>query len=380
MGLRVLMLLSNAFRSDPRVEKEASALILAGYDVTVVAWNRAGDLPTEETRDGIHVVRVGPGARHGEGLANIPAYREFYANAVEVGLSLRPDIVHCHDMDTALPGLTLHRRSATQPRLVLDMHELYRDSNMIPQRGLKGRVARAAVRSVELRAFRAADRILVANPGTAGYYESLGFGGKVTLVENAPDKERFKPFDRPAEEPFTVGFFGQKRYVEGLRQLIEVVRDHPDMRAWLAGGGVAEQEVFDLARDVDSIRVSGPFTYQDLPRMYTSVDAVHAVYDVRLGNVRSLFPVKVMEAMACGLPVVVAKDTWVGEYVERHAIGLAVTAGDRIELEAALVKLAHDPALRRRMGAAGRTLVEDGLSWQAASSRLIDTYRLLPTA
>ena len=43
----VVMLLTNDFVSDPRVEKEAVALIGAGWDVTVLAWDRAGTAPVQ---------------------------------------------------------------------------------------------------------------------------------------------------------------------------------------------------------------------------------------------------------------------------------------------------------------------------------------------
>jgi glycosyltransferase involved in cell wall biosynthesis len=374
MSGRIVMLLSNAFRSDPRVSKEATALVEAGFEVHVIAWNRAGDMPASEEREGFHIHRVGPVTPHGGGLANIPAYREFYADIHSAAARLEPDAVHCHDLDTAQPGLAVVK--AEMPRrvaLVLDMHEQYRDSNMLPQRGIKGMIGRGGARMVERRTYGRADAILVANPGSVGYYEKLGYGAKIVVVENAPDMTVFTPSDRTGE-PFTIGYFGQKRYPESLLQLIEIVRDQEDVHAVLAGGGTAEEQVAEAAQGVDRIENSGSFAYSDLPRLYTKVDAVHAVYNTALGNVRSLFPVKVMEAMACGLPVIVAAGTWIGSYVEDNGLGLAVTVGDKRALADAVEYLASHPEERRRMGEAGRALVEGGLSWQSASASLISTY------
>jgi hypothetical protein len=44
---RIVMLLSNAFLPDPRVLKEARSLTNAGYDVTVIAWDREGTYPAQ---------------------------------------------------------------------------------------------------------------------------------------------------------------------------------------------------------------------------------------------------------------------------------------------------------------------------------------------
>ena len=50
MSHRVAMLLSNAFRPDPRVLKEARSLAQAGYDLTVIAWDREGNLCASRDR------------------------------------------------------------------------------------------------------------------------------------------------------------------------------------------------------------------------------------------------------------------------------------------------------------------------------------------
>jgi glycosyltransferase involved in cell wall biosynthesis/O-antigen ligase len=372
---RVVMLLSNGLSSDPRVEKEASALVSAGWDVIVLAWDRSGDLPESEVRDGWRIERLGPVAIHGAGLRNIRRYRAFWAAAAARACALEPDVIHCHDMDTAPAGLRTRRDCTKRPRLVLDMHELYRESNMVPQAGPVGVLARAAVRLVEMRAFAVADAILVANPGTLGYYESRAGAGKVTAVENAPDPDRFRlaPGPRP-ERPFTVGFMGKKRYPDELVALVDAVGATEGTAALLAGGGTGADEVARYAASVPSVRVSGPFSYDGLPDLYMQCDCIYAVYDARLGNVRTLFPVKVMEAMACGLPVIVAEGTWAGNYVLEHGIGLVVRPSDVVALRGALGALKSDPAGVAEMGRRGRGIIEGGLNWPAAAGRLTDIY------
>jgi glycosyltransferase involved in cell wall biosynthesis len=374
-GRRVVMILSNGLASDPRVEKEAAALVGAGCEVTVLAWDRGGALPAREERDGLVIERFGPAAEHGGGLRNVGRYRTFWALAAARAAELAPDAVHCHDLDTAPAGMRVVREVALRPRLVLDFHELYRESNMVPQRGVVGLVARAAVRVVERRALAAADVVLVANPGTLDYYRGLGAGAKLVPIENAPDAGVFRPAEGPRpDRPFTIGFAGQKRYLGGLATLIEVVRRDEGLAAVLAGGGTRAEEVARMAAGLERIEVSGPFAYADLPAMYARCDAVYAVYDVSLGNVRTLFPVKVMEAMACALPVIVAEGTWVGEYVLSNGVGVAVTPDDGESLAQAIEALKRDPALTAEMGRRGRALVEAGLNWDAVSERLLGTY------
>ena len=373
-----VMLLSNGFVSDPRVEKEARALLGSGWRVTVLAWDRSREAPEREHRDGVTIERLGPPASHGAGLANVSAYRAFWTAAARRTVELGADVVHCHDLDTAPAGLSavrsLERVRGRRAALVLDFHELYRESNMIPHAGIKGAVAGIGVRWVERSALRRADVVIVANPGTANSYGSSA-EQRIVVVENAPDSSILRP-DPAARvcQPFTVGYAGQKRYAGGLVDLIEVVQSHSDMHAFLAGGGTAAEEIARLAAARERVEVSGRFGYADLPSLYGRFDVVYAVYDAALGNVRTLFPVKVMEGISCGLPVVVTKGTWVGDWVNEHGVGIAVSPGDRGELEAALVRLKDDPVLRAEMGAAGRAVVDAGLNWKAASERLLAVY------
>jgi succinoglycan biosynthesis protein ExoL len=144
--------------------------------------------------------------------------------------------------------------------------------------------------------------------------------------------------------------------------------------ALLAGGGTGAEEVARRAAAVPSVRVSGPFTYDDLPGLYTDCDCVYAVYDARLGNVRTLFPVKMMEAMACALPVIVAQGTWAGDYAREHGVGLSVPPNDVRALQAALRTLMDDASAAAEMGRRGRAIVEGGLNWPAAAGRLLGAY------
>ena len=76
-------------------------------------------------------------------------------------------------------------------------------------------------------------------------------------------------------------------------------------------------------------------------------------------------PVSVLEAMAAGLPVVASRVGGVPEQVSDGETGLLVAPGDPLELAAALGRLAADPSLRRRLGAAGRARAEQAFDLDA---------------
>ena len=56
--MKVLMFRANPCTNDPRVYAEATSLLRAGYEVTVIAWDREKKNPPRQDWDGINVVRV----------------------------------------------------------------------------------------------------------------------------------------------------------------------------------------------------------------------------------------------------------------------------------------------------------------------------------
>lgn len=374
----VVMVASASVTADPRIIKEAEALVADGWYVVVLAWDRARRDPELIEREGWRIERVGPEAAHGGGLRSIVKYRRFWAEAAQRCIALEPDVVHCHDLDTALVAVAA-RRDLPRLRVVLDFHELYRESRALPQRGLPGIIARAAARFVERTAIPRADIVITVTSAHVEYYERLG-ARRLVLVENAPDLGRYQVVDR-REDDFVVSFIGQKRWVPGLETLMRAIQPHPHLKALLAGGGTAAEEIARIAATMERVEVRGRVAPDEIPELYQRCDAVYACYDASLANWRTAIPVKALEGMASGLPVIVTRGTWIADLVEQHELGLKVDPLDVAEVEEALLKLSSDRELAQEMGRRGRAIIEGGLNWAAASRRLTEAYRdLVPSA
>jgi glycosyltransferase involved in cell wall biosynthesis len=82
--------------------------------------------------------------------------------------------------------------------------------------------------------------------------------------------------------------------------------------------------------------------------------------------------IKLLEALACGLPVVTT--ALAAEGIALEAGRSALFAERPREFAAAIVLLLDDPALRLRLGAAGREIVERDHSWERIGERLRTLY------
>ncbi|MFB3903899.1 MAG: glycosyltransferase family 4 protein [Acidobacteriota bacterium] len=87
------------------------------------------------------------------------------------------------------------------------------------------------------------------------------------------------------------------------------------------------------------------------------------------------FGMSLIEAMACGLPVIATRLGGMVEVVDDRRTGYLVTPDDPRALANALLDLIQDPGKRRSMGEAGRRRVLERFTWDKVTERLIGQYR-----
>ena len=155
-------------------------------------------------------------------------------------------------------------------------------------------------------------------------------------------------------------FLGRINDMKGAPQLGEALsrmKNLPNWRATLAGDGHVEAAraktaEYGLADRVDLPGWVGPDRVAEL---IASADIL-----VLPSFIENL-PLSIIEAMASGVAVVATPVGAVPDIVRDGETGLLVPVGDVDALEAALTRLVRDPALRHRLGAAGRALHREKL-------------------
>ena len=149
---------------------------------------------------------------------------------------------------------------------------------------------------------------------------------------------------------------GQMLTLQALQMLPPEVRSR--IEYWVAGGqtkGNYEQLLRETAgRYPDlTVRFFGNLPDDELSNIYERAD-IFAMTSVNLGQSIEGFGLVYLEAAAHGLPVVAHDVGGVAEAVVDGETGFLVPPTRPVQLAAAFEKLIHDPALRRRLGAAGR--------------------------
>jgi glycosyltransferase involved in cell wall biosynthesis len=140
---------------------------------------------------------------------------------------------------------------------------------------------------------------------------------------------------------------------KGLAYLIEaaarLARKNIPFEVRIAGTGSELKSLERLAQSLglsDRVRFLGQVT--DMPGFYRGLDVFV------LPSLSEGLPLVVLEAMAMGKPIAATSLAGTAEVVRDGVDGLLVPPADANALEDALERLADDPSLRQRMGAAGR--------------------------
>ncbi len=202
--------------------------------------------------------------------------------------------------------------------------------------------------------------------------------GRVEVIGNGVDHRRFRPDDRRTARrrlgidpdlPLAGGV-GRLTAAKGFEHLIEAVAaaEDPRLELALAGDGPLRADLEALARRLGiGRRVRFLGRRDHLERIYPAFD-VFVLSSLREGSPNVLF-----EAMACGVAAVATEVGGVPEIVEHDGCGLLVPAADPAAIADALGRLAGDPALRSRLGAAARARVEAELT----IDRMVERHQAL---
>lgn len=161
---------------------------------------------------------------------------------------------------------------------------------------------------------------------------------------------------------------------ELIRAFSRVHDERPNtvLRIW--GDGPDENPLKVLARRLvpdNSVEFCGAIDHSGVRDALGSSDIFAALSTLDSES----FGVAIIEAGACGLPVVVSDVDGPAEVVENGVTGLIVPRGDVITSAAALMRLVDDAELRRRMGGAGRDHVVETYSWGHSLDLMEQAYR-----
>ena len=230
---------------------------------------------------------------------------------------------------------------------------------------------------------RRAAVLLVANRRTAAALPHGVRGRVIELVENGVDKELWRPADVRASGPVRFVFSGRLVDWKGVQFLLDalsIVGQQTAATLDVLGSGPMRAV---LERQVAAAGLGEVVTFRGwMPQQQCATELAAADVFV-LPSLYECGGAVVLEAMACGLPVIATNWGGPADYLDASC-GILVDPGEPLtfakSLAEAMLLLANDPARRERMGAAGRQKAVQQFDWKRKIDQMVEIYRSAASA
>ncbi|MDR3602415.1 MAG: glycosyltransferase family 4 protein [Desulfosporosinus sp.] len=354
---------------DERIfHKEARSLAEAGYEVVIVAPHERSEM-----KAGIRIQAVRPLSSR---LDRIWRLKAIYRAARQENA----DIYHFHDPDLIPVALWLSRKQ--RKPVVYDVHEYYGDSLLtrywLPK-PLRKSVA-WTVDHVEKWAARSFAGIITVNGHMAELFRRQNPEGEI--LHNYPLQRQFE-FPRPVKvKPPVILYLGGINRERGLevilRAMVVVSKSYPEAVCELVGPAETEDlgpEFSDLTPWLEQgkIHFRGKVPYEQVPELLAK-SSIALVPLLPTLNYQKAIPVKLLEYMAAGLPVIGSRFGYIEEIIAKNQCGLLTEPGNPESLARDICALLADPQQALSYGQNGWDAFHREYTWEKEQHKLLSLY------
>jgi phosphatidylinositol alpha-1,6-mannosyltransferase len=157
-----------------------------------------------------------------------------------------------------------------------------------------------------------------------------------------------------------------------LQALARLGGRYPSLRYAVVGTGEEQEALAAEARDLgvaDRVRFLTDVPDGDLPALYNCAELYLGVSRLMAQRVEG-FGISLAEASACGVPVIAGRSGGIPAAVRDGETGVLVDAERPDAVAETVARLLDDPALRARLGSAGRQAVERHYNWDRVTADL----------
>ncbi len=386
-----------------RASELAREWVRMGHEVTVLTGfpnHPTGAVPPQyrgklwrlrmqEQVDGVNVERTWllplPNGRPHERILN---YGSFCLSAAFSGSFLaRPDIIVATSPQllVGLSGWWISRYKGVP--LIFEVRDLWPESLIAVGAGREGSWFYRSLSRLAQFLYRKAERIVVVSPAFKNFLEvNRGITpAKIDVVANAVETELFSPRDAdPAlkrslnlEGKCIVGYIGTMGMAHGLESLLQAAetlqRSAPQVEFLLVGEGSEKAKLQKQAqsRGLANLRFLPEVRRDRVPEYIALCDICLVV--LRKSEIfKTVIPTKMLEYMACARAVILGVDGQACEIINQARAGISVAPDDSAALSQAIIDLANDQELRKRLGRNGRLHIERHFSRRKSAEAYLD--------
>lgn len=280
--------------------------------------------------------------------------------------SMKPDILYVRHHFASFPAVFLARLQGIP--IALEVNGPYED--LFIAWPFTKRLAKLFVYMMRSQ-LRWADLVVAVTPQLAEWARSEG-AKRVVVIPNGANTEKFRPeaklsgsINLPSKYVIFFGALAPWQGIDTILAAVENPRWPRDVKLVIVGDGIERKKVEAVASRTDRVRYLGLQPYDRMPGIVAgSLVALSLQSDRESRSSRGgLFPLKVFEALASGVPVIVSDFPGMADLVRNCGCGLVVPPEDPHSLAEAVNYLYRNSSVREAMGRRGRELISREHSW-----------------
>lgn len=335
--MRISFLLS--FTPNPRMKKRIRFLKI-NHEVSLIYWKRSneyiwGDVPNDICSEEIRIQVDG-----GNLIKRVIPTIQFAKAALNSMKKCCPECVYVQNPDMLFIAEIYRLFCNSHIKIVYevaDIHEIL----IQPQRKLYKKIIQQCLRLLERRLCKNINLlVLTSDKYYECYYKKFVPYRKYIYVPNMPEKRLFRSYTHKKDGPFTVGFVGAVRFPKQIKLLVQACQES-NVNLEIIGSFLdTDLEYYCRNRGVTCY---GKYNYEEeISKLYGRLDCVFSVYPVEDCNVDIALPNKLYESIICELPIIGAQDTYLGEIIQKHKIGITVDCNCLESYKTAIERLRTD--------------------------------------
>ncbi len=199
---------------------------------------------------------------------------------------------------------------------------------------------------------------------------------KVKLVHNGIDINQFKITAKRSDANYkskTVGIIARLSTVKGHKYLIEamaeVIREFDDARLFIFGQGKIK---YELIKQAQSLKILKQVFF--LPSISNTAEVLQEIDIFVMPSIQEGLGLSILEALACGVPVVASNVGGIPSIIKHDVSGLLVEPANPMAIAGAIMRVMEDRRLAIRLGQKGRQQVEEKFNLGTMVSEIEKVY------
>ncbi len=382
--MRVLLIRHGYFPDDPRVHREACALVADGHHVELICLRGQGE-PTFQLVDGVEVIRVPLAHLRASIFRYAVEYALFFTAAAAIATARhvreRYELVQVHTMPDGLVFAALIPK-LLGAKVILDLHELMPEL-FASKYGLPIDHPLPRLLTVQERlAVRFADSCLVVSQPCLDRFLQRGLpASKLNVIMNSAEPALFGwQHERKAASGASPTLVSHGTLVRryGYDTLVRAMTELPRVDLEIIGDGEDRQRLQELAAGLgvdDRIAFMGRLPLAEIARRIVGAEA--GIVPNRSDEFTDLvLPTKLLEYVALGVPAVVSRTPAVEAYFDERSVAF-FEPGDPADLAKTIRATLENPIGSRDMSARALERYESGLHWPAQERKYLDLVKRL---